>query len=245
MLSHPVRLCRGAPLEMGSRVSVRVETALPRLADQPIRPLLLAHTATHYAVYFWQPNRSLYQDDPIEQLAVWDISSPSPYRPSEDPTGDPRPRTESPPPGPIGLWRGMNGGPVEGRSSGERYTCQDKLALEETKRGRLPRQRNSWTASHPTAGLARAGLLRTPAACNPAAAQPRSGRTESVLHRGGASLGRRPAQLLESAPSTPGSVSGHSRDPCVPGHNDVRISATPGRPLAQSEGRGVLMLRRY
>ncbi|KAJ4297198.1 hypothetical protein N0V88_004116 [Collariella sp. IMI 366227] len=29
-----------------------------------------AHTTTHYAVYFWQPNRSLYQDDPIEQLAA-------------------------------------------------------------------------------------------------------------------------------------------------------------------------------
>ncbi|KAL2271221.1 hypothetical protein VTJ83DRAFT_592 [Remersonia thermophila] len=53
-----------------------------------------AHTATHYAVYFWQPNRSLYQDDPIEQLAVWDISSPSRYRPSEDPTGARRPGFE-------------------------------------------------------------------------------------------------------------------------------------------------------
>ncbi|EGZ76464.1 hypothetical protein NEUTE2DRAFT_98319 [Neurospora tetrasperma FGSC 2509] len=66
-----------------------------------------AHTATHYAVYFWQPNRSLYQDDPIEQLAVWDISSPSPYRPSEDPTGHNRPpagnRTTSMS---AGLWNG-------------------------------------------------------------------------------------------------------------------------------------------
>ncbi|KAK3395615.1 hypothetical protein B0T20DRAFT_419344 [Sordaria brevicollis] len=66
-----------------------------------------AHTATHYAVYFWQPNRSLYQDDPIEQLAVWDIASPSPYRPSEDPTGHNRPpmasRTISMP---AGLWNG-------------------------------------------------------------------------------------------------------------------------------------------
>ncbi|KAL1844285.1 hypothetical protein VTJ49DRAFT_2342 [Mycothermus thermophilus] len=53
-----------------------------------------AHTATHYAVYFWQPNRSLYQDDPIEQLTVWDISSPSRYRPSEDPTGAQRPDFE-------------------------------------------------------------------------------------------------------------------------------------------------------
>ena len=66
-----------------------------------------AHTATHYAVYFWQPNRSLYQDDPIEQLAVWDISSPSPYRPSDDPRGVKRPslsRTPSSPP--TGLWNG-------------------------------------------------------------------------------------------------------------------------------------------
>ncbi|EAA36172.2 hypothetical protein GE21DRAFT_2276 [Neurospora crassa] len=66
-----------------------------------------AHTATHYAVYFWQPNRSLYQDDPIEQLAVWDISLPSPYRPSEDPTGHNRPpvgnRTTSMS---AGLWNG-------------------------------------------------------------------------------------------------------------------------------------------
>ncbi|KAK3950992.1 hypothetical protein QBC32DRAFT_4266 [Pseudoneurospora amorphoporcata] len=66
-----------------------------------------AHTASHYAVYFWQPNRSRHQDDPIEQLAVWDISSPSPYRPSEDPTGHNRPpvgnRATSMP---AGLWNG-------------------------------------------------------------------------------------------------------------------------------------------
>ncbi|KAK0630184.1 hypothetical protein B0T17DRAFT_527804 [Bombardia bombarda] len=65
-----------------------------------------AHTATHYAVYFWQPNRSLYQDDPIEQLAVWDISSPSPYRPSQDPNGDKRPLSSHAPPPPNGLWGG-------------------------------------------------------------------------------------------------------------------------------------------
>lgn len=34
-----------------------------------------AHTATHYAVYVWQPNRSLYNDDPIESVIVWDISA--------------------------------------------------------------------------------------------------------------------------------------------------------------------------
>lgn len=36
-----------------------------------------AHTATHYAVYVWQPNRSLYNDDPIESVIVWDISTPN------------------------------------------------------------------------------------------------------------------------------------------------------------------------
>ncbi|KAK4193324.1 hypothetical protein QBC35DRAFT_481229 [Podospora australis] len=65
-----------------------------------------AHTATHYAVYFWQPNRSLYQDDPIEQLAVWDISSPSPYRPSQDPKGGKRTTVERQPSLPTGLWSG-------------------------------------------------------------------------------------------------------------------------------------------
>ncbi|KAF7588631.1 hypothetical protein BBP40_005442 [Aspergillus hancockii] len=48
------------------------------------------HSQTHYAIYIWQPNRSLYtadDDAPIESLAVWDISKPSDYRPSLDPTG--------------------------------------------------------------------------------------------------------------------------------------------------------------
>lgn len=37
---------------------------------------LSAHTATHYAVYVWQPNRSPWgEDDPIESVIVWDISS--------------------------------------------------------------------------------------------------------------------------------------------------------------------------
>ncbi|KAK3394302.1 hypothetical protein B0H63DRAFT_385281 [Podospora didyma] len=65
-----------------------------------------AHTATHYAVYFWQPNRSLYQDDPIEQIAVWDISSPSSYKPSEDPKGDKRPASGRVPHMHTGLWNG-------------------------------------------------------------------------------------------------------------------------------------------
>ena len=37
-----------------------------------------------------RPNRSMYTGDeerPIESLFVWDISSPSAYLPSEDPTG--------------------------------------------------------------------------------------------------------------------------------------------------------------
>ncbi|KAK5073559.1 hypothetical protein LTR51_004139 [Lithohypha guttulata] len=47
------------------------------------------HTAKHYALYYWQPNRSLWtgdEDQPIEALFVWDISSSSDYRPSDDPT---------------------------------------------------------------------------------------------------------------------------------------------------------------
>lgn len=49
-----------------------------------------SHTNTHYVIYIWQPNRSLYtadDDAPIESLFVWDISKPSSYRPSLDPTG--------------------------------------------------------------------------------------------------------------------------------------------------------------
>ncbi|KAJ5542541.1 hypothetical protein N7461_008544 [Penicillium sp. DV-2018c] len=49
-----------------------------------------AHSNTHYVIYMWQPNRSLYtsdEDAPIESMSVWDISKPSLYRPSLDPTG--------------------------------------------------------------------------------------------------------------------------------------------------------------
>lgn len=49
-----------------------------------------AHSKTHYVIYIWQPNRSLYtadDDAPIESLFVWDISKQSDYRPSLDPTG--------------------------------------------------------------------------------------------------------------------------------------------------------------
>ncbi|KAH8676345.1 hypothetical protein BX600DRAFT_200548 [Xylariales sp. PMI_506] len=51
-----------------------------------------AHTATHYALYLWQPNRSPWgEEDPLEQLTVWDISFPSHYRPSMDPSGKHKP----------------------------------------------------------------------------------------------------------------------------------------------------------
>ncbi|KAI9053662.1 hypothetical protein LZ554_002616 [Drepanopeziza brunnea f. sp. 'monogermtubi'] len=50
------------------------------------------HTAKHYALYIWQPNRSAWgEDEPIESLAIWDISSPSSYKPSEDPSGTLKP----------------------------------------------------------------------------------------------------------------------------------------------------------
>jgi hypothetical protein len=58
------------------------------------------HNATHYAVYFWQPNRSMYtgdEDMPIESLSVWDISTPSEYRPSTDPSGKQRPEKKAGP----------------------------------------------------------------------------------------------------------------------------------------------------
>ncbi|KAL4979489.1 hypothetical protein BDW66DRAFT_103383 [Aspergillus desertorum] len=48
------------------------------------------HSRSYYAIYIWQPNRSLYtadEDAPIESLSIWDISRPSSYRPSLDPTG--------------------------------------------------------------------------------------------------------------------------------------------------------------
>ncbi|KAI1479902.1 hypothetical protein F4774DRAFT_380237 [Daldinia eschscholtzii] len=46
-----------------------------------------AHTATHYAVYLWQPDRSHSVVEPFEQLTVWDISQACSYRPSLDPPG--------------------------------------------------------------------------------------------------------------------------------------------------------------
>ena len=50
------------------------------------------HNTNHYALYLWQPNRSAWgEDEPIEALAIWDISSPSSYRSSEDPSGRSKP----------------------------------------------------------------------------------------------------------------------------------------------------------
>jgi F-box domain len=52
------------------------------------------HTSSHYAIYFFQPNRSMYsgdEDNPIESLFVWDISKSSGYLPSQDPSGILRP----------------------------------------------------------------------------------------------------------------------------------------------------------
>lgn len=50
------------------------------------------HTATHYAVYIWQPNRSAWgEDTPLELLTVWDISQHSDYRPSDNPSGQGKP----------------------------------------------------------------------------------------------------------------------------------------------------------
>lgn len=57
------------------------------------------HNSSHYAAYLWQPNRSLYNDDPIEQLAVWDLSSPSP---------SPIPTPVPAPPAGTGLWTAPN-----------------------------------------------------------------------------------------------------------------------------------------
>ncbi|EAQ93245.1 hypothetical protein CHGG_01480 [Chaetomium globosum CBS 148.51] len=106
-----IRKPSGAPTERTWTVEFRSEWKLHFLGLPLNRSdrFFSAHTATHYAVYFWQPNRSLYQDDPIEQLAIWDISSPSAYRPSEDPQGGKRPVVARAPSLPTGLWSGQNG----------------------------------------------------------------------------------------------------------------------------------------
>ena len=46
------------------------------------------HSTTHYAVYFWQMNRSAWgENEPIESLLIWDISQPSGHRPFDDYSG--------------------------------------------------------------------------------------------------------------------------------------------------------------
>jgi hypothetical protein len=48
------------------------------------------HTKDHYALYLWQPNRSMYTGDeeqPIECLLIWEIAQPREYMPSLDPGG--------------------------------------------------------------------------------------------------------------------------------------------------------------
>ncbi|KAM7223261.1 hypothetical protein V8F06_001474 [Rhypophila decipiens] len=93
-----------------------------------------AHTATHYAVYFWQPNRSLYQDDPIEQLAVWDISSPSSYRPSEDPNGDNKQEVpERAHSIPVGLWNGAHSGANGNGTTSDRAVSSSAHPARDTK----------------------------------------------------------------------------------------------------------------
>ena len=62
------------------------------------------HNSEYYAVYFWQPNRSMYTGDeefPVESLFVWDITKNSLYRPSQDPSGKFRPRNNRDGPHPV------------------------------------------------------------------------------------------------------------------------------------------------
>ena len=56
------------------------------------------HNRRYYAIYLFQPNRSMYSGDedlPIESLFVWDISKASKYQPSQDPSGQFRPQDAS------------------------------------------------------------------------------------------------------------------------------------------------------
>lgn len=36
------------------------------------------HSATHYAIYHWQPAHNTDDDNPIESLTIWDINTPHP-----------------------------------------------------------------------------------------------------------------------------------------------------------------------
>ncbi|KAI1336427.1 hypothetical protein F5Y15DRAFT_207149 [Xylariaceae sp. FL0016] len=76
------------------RITFRSEWKIHFLGLPPNRldRFFSAHTARHYALYLWQPNRSPWgEDDPLEQLTIWDISSPAAYRPSLDPRGAKKP----------------------------------------------------------------------------------------------------------------------------------------------------------
>ncbi|KAI0489549.1 hypothetical protein F4859DRAFT_155668 [Xylaria cf. heliscus] len=47
-----------------------------------------AHTSTHYAFYLWQHSGSDWNEEqPVEQLTIWEIGNTSSYRPSECPAG--------------------------------------------------------------------------------------------------------------------------------------------------------------
>ncbi|KAI0966965.1 hypothetical protein F4678DRAFT_447836 [Xylaria arbuscula] len=55
------------------------------------------HTATHYALYLWR-QQGPSPEGLTEQLTVWNIEDPSPYRPSQDPSGTKAPRPTQPQP---------------------------------------------------------------------------------------------------------------------------------------------------
>ncbi|KAL7798537.1 hypothetical protein V8C37DRAFT_368209 [Trichoderma ceciliae] len=56
------------------------------------------HNGTHYAIYTWQPTRSPWgEDEPLERLIIWEFGTPSPYRPSQDPSGTLKPDDSSGP----------------------------------------------------------------------------------------------------------------------------------------------------
>jgi hypothetical protein len=57
-----------------------------------------AHTATHYALYMWEPNgMPESQQHPIEQITIWDIGGSSPCHSSGNPRGVRRPVTSHSP----------------------------------------------------------------------------------------------------------------------------------------------------
>ncbi|KAI1130431.1 hypothetical protein F5Y10DRAFT_235654 [Nemania abortiva] len=78
-------------------IRFRCEWHIPSLPLDSEGRAFSAHTATHYAGYFWEhagPNANLRQ--PLERLAVWEIKDVQPYRPSEDPECVREPDTTQP-----------------------------------------------------------------------------------------------------------------------------------------------------